>query len=599
MIFCCGFLHNQCLGQSVWPAESWNAATNLSSLYAGFANDLSGAHWNDENRELWLAINGPGTIVRLKENGTGGFQYNASWMPFGDLEGITQANSSDSTVFVVNEGAGQILEFDIRNPATVNLIHTWTIGPDIPVYNGFSGPEGLAFVPDEWLLYNNFLDQNGSGYLSLNGMGGLMFVAHQNGGSIYVFDLNRSNNSYAFIGEYKTNRTESAGLEFDRSTGLLHIWHNLGNNYLEVTDLTSVPSGSVREFIMMKEYLGPRTGNLEGIALTPASSTDNWCWITLDDGGADALRWFKQFETCLVFADFDVDTTRVCPDQPILFTNTSVGTCGTETYFWNFGAGASPDTASGAGPHLVDYATSGPKSITLVVTGENVDSSIQSNFIVVDSIYEHTQFTSVCYGDSLIFPDGSSEYNIVSPFSDTSVLKSIRNCDSNVITFVDVHPIFSSIDDVLICFGEDYTFPGGNMVFSIVNPISDTAHFQTIRNCDSTIITNLALLPVYDHSQTASLCFGGDFIFPDGDTLNNITHSMMDTSHLLSNSFCDSTVVTTLNINPVFQTIDSVLVCYGDQFILPSGNTLNNVTASFLDTSVLQTTLTSCDIVVR
>ncbi|MEI2422326.1 hypothetical protein V6O07_18745, partial [Arthrospira platensis SPKY2] len=98
------------------------------------------------------------------------------------------------------------------------------------------GPEGISFVPDNWLQTSGFVSsQTGQPYTSTKGMGGLMFIAHQDGGFVWVFDINpNQTNDFLYVGKYKTSRTESCGLSFDSSTGMLYILHNVGDNFLEV-----------------------------------------------------------------------------------------------------------------------------------------------------------------------------------------------------------------------------------------------------------------------------------------------------------------------------------------------------------------------------
>jgi hypothetical protein len=124
-----------------------------------------------------------------------------------------------------------------------------------------------------------------------------MFVGHQNAGGLYVFDLNRTTGAFDFVGRYATAYDETSGLEFDRSTGELHIWHNTSGNVIEISDLTSVAAGfGPRKMTTTRLIAGPRTGNLEGIASTPNSTGEGWWWFT-DDGNRNgaALTWFQQF----------------------------------------------------------------------------------------------------------------------------------------------------------------------------------------------------------------------------------------------------------------------------------------------------------------
>ena len=213
----------------------------------------------------------------------------------GDLEGICQVDYDADLVCIMLETENLIREYDVSTYRKAVLKKQWDISAYVPT-KGRAGPEGITFVPNEWLKKEGFVNSNGKPYLSTNGMGGLMFVAHQNGGRIYVFDLNRANGKVNFVGAYKTSRSESSGLEFDRSTGLLYVWHNTGPNYLEITKLSSHVKGTERCFASVAEFVGPKRGNLEGIAIAPTATNKGCCLIVDDDNqNGAALMLFRQF----------------------------------------------------------------------------------------------------------------------------------------------------------------------------------------------------------------------------------------------------------------------------------------------------------------
>ncbi|MGK4568852.1 T9SS type A sorting domain-containing protein [Flavobacterium sp. 3HN19-14] len=171
--------------------------------------------------------------------------------------------------------------------------------------------EGIVFIPDSALTAAGFVSQQtGNLYTSVKGMGGLMFVAHQNGGYIWVFDVNPNvNNDFAYVGKYKTNRTESCDLAFDRSTGMLYILHNPDSgNRLEVTDLTSAMVNGEVKLTKISEYFLPTPSsnvNIEGFAITPKCPSESntvkvfLCRDVESDESAtvqqDVLRWFSPF----------------------------------------------------------------------------------------------------------------------------------------------------------------------------------------------------------------------------------------------------------------------------------------------------------------
>ena len=105
---------------------------------------------------------------------------------------------------------------------------------------------------------------------------------------------------------------------------------------------------------------------------------------------------------CGLDAAFIVDNTTICEGNTVTFTNTSTGTSGGSTYAWDFGSGASPATATGAGPHTVTYTTGGSKTVSLVVTEGVTNTETKTNFITVNPLPVAagpiTGSTTVCQG---------------------------------------------------------------------------------------------------------------------------------------------------------------------------------------------------------
>jgi hypothetical protein len=287
-----------------WPAEEWTSATTLTHLDPAFKKNMSGACYNPKTETFWVCCNGgPSAFwaLRKDKNGNWGIaskggkqaKYDVGQ---GDLEDICQADYLKDIVYLMVEGADKIREYDTSTYGSAKLKNEYDISAHVPTKGG-AGSEGITFVPDEWLKKGNFTDKDGKSYVSKGGMGGLMFVAHQNGGRIYVFDLNVGKKTVHFVGAYKSSQAESSGLGFDRSSGLLYIWHNIGPNYLEVTKLSSRADGNERRLSTVAEFVGPKGGNLEGIAISPATEKHGLCLIVDDDNqdGA-ALMLFRQFD---------------------------------------------------------------------------------------------------------------------------------------------------------------------------------------------------------------------------------------------------------------------------------------------------------------
>jgi gliding motility-associated-like protein len=67
-------------------------------------------------------------------------------------------------------------------------------------------------------------------------------------------------------------------------------------------------------------------------------------------------------------ADFVTNPVdNICIGQTVVFTDNSTFPNGSDGFAWNFGVGATPQVASGPGPHTVTYSSLGTKSIALTV----------------------------------------------------------------------------------------------------------------------------------------------------------------------------------------------------------------------------------------
>ncbi len=320
----------QALMAQVWPGPSWANAVNLTSVMdADGINDLSGLHFNPVNNRLY-GVQGDGRLRVLQWNiATNTFTQIANKALAGGPEGITQANLNANEFYTIDENNYEIRRYShTANFGTVTLLRQWDLlaSPSPMEDTGNSGPEGIVFVPDSALSAIGFVStETGQPYTSVKGAGGLFFIAHQDGGYVWVFDLNpNTDDDFAYVGKYLTNRDESCDLAFDRSTGLLYILHNPTTiNRLEVTDLSTTIVDGERKFTVTNEYTLTNPGdgnvNIEGFALTPKcpDTGTKAAWVCRDvETNEDAfilqdvLRSFDPFTpagTCVPLATNDVE----------------------------------------------------------------------------------------------------------------------------------------------------------------------------------------------------------------------------------------------------------------------------------------------------
>ncbi len=87
--------------------------------------------------------------------------------------------------------------------------------------------------------------------------------------------------------------------------------------------------------------------------------------------------------------DFTSSATSAEVNDEITFSYINQGIVA-NSYFWNFGEGAIPQTASGQGPHAVTYSTPGGKNVTLTINGT---AFLEKQGIVTISEIQPTYYT--------------------------------------------------------------------------------------------------------------------------------------------------------------------------------------------------------------
>ncbi len=301
------FSTSTAFAQSAWPASNWDVATNLTNLMSSSGVEgLSGVHYNPTKNQLYL-VQDVGRLRVIQFNNQSGNHLQLTDRNLGgDLEGITQVNDNDNEFWVIQENEHLIARYQYNaNFSTVTLLRSYDLlSMEGGMFlSGNGGPEDICFIPDEFLQAAGFVSAvTGLAYSSQKGMGGLMFIAHQNQGKIWVYDINPDvNNDLFLVGVYNTNRQESCGLSFDRSTGLLYILHNIDNNYLEVSDLKVNQTGQNFKFNLVQEFnvSVPTNGgkNIEGVALRPKCDDpeSTALWLVRDVSGSQSVNALKEF----------------------------------------------------------------------------------------------------------------------------------------------------------------------------------------------------------------------------------------------------------------------------------------------------------------
>ncbi|MBT3210272.1 MAG: T9SS type A sorting domain-containing protein, partial [Bacteroidetes bacterium] len=246
--------------------------------------------------------------------------------------------------------------------------------------------------------------------------------------------------------------------------------------------------------------------------------------------------------------------------NPVYTTNVDVEICDGESYF-----------AAGVNQTITGIYTD------VLISIDGCDSTILTN-LTVNPIYTTNVDVEICDGESY-FAAGANQ-TVTGIYTD--VLTSIDGCDSTILTNLTVNPVYTTNVDVAICDGESYFAQGANQTITGIY----TDVLTTIDGCDSTILTNLTVNPVYTTNVDVAICDGESY-FAAGA---NQTETGIYTDVLTTIYGCDSTILTNLTVNPIYTTNVDVEICDGESYFAAGANQ----TVSGIYTDVL-TTVDGCD----
>ncbi len=242
-------------------------------------------------------------------------------------------------------------------------------------------------------------------------------------------------------------------------------------------------------------------------------------------------------------------------------------------------------------------------STKVIVTATDSVGNVSTdslNVIVTPDSYTGTATDAVCSGDSFTFPDNHIISNITSQVSHTWTIARVNGCDSTVTTTVNVNPTYNQTQTGNVCYDGSYTFPGGVTVNNIIADTVYTSNLTTVHtSCDSVIVSTITVDPVYNQSNNYNVCYGGSYTFPDGVTITGIISDTVHTSNLTTvNTICDSTIVDSIYVRPTYGQTNSYNVCYGDTFTFPDGYVASYITSQFIHISNLTTVVYGCDSII-
>lgn len=240
----------------------------------------------------------------------------------------------------------------------------------------------------------------------------------------------------------------------------------------------------------------------------------------------------------------------------------------------------------------MDTALGAPPFATAMVGPEDIcQPDLSDTYTYTATQHTGTAFEWEVNGGTITSGAGTEEVEVTWDGSAPYTIKVIECdvtevCDSVEITINVLQPVVFNTS-MEICDGDSAFLQGAWQLaggqYSDVHTAANT--------CDSTVVTTLVVNPTYDLNESESVCEGESFTFPDG-SIQVITSQVVHTSELSTvGSNCDSLITTTVSVNPTFDENVTVEICDGDSVYLEG----DWQTTADVYVDDLQSVVTGCD----
>jgi hypothetical protein len=227
-----------------WPGDS---TVSVASAKEALGANLSGLDYEPGvPGVLWAVRNEPAKLHRLAWDGstltpvaTDGWVMGKSLRyPNGkgspDSEGLTRTDVSSTEIYVVAERDNEaedvprqsILRYDVSSTKGIlDATHEWNLTSDLPACDSNSGLEGIAWIPDSFLLASGFFDESSQAVYDPmrypDHGAGVFLVGVDVTGMIYAYVLGLADGSFTRVATFSSRQARSVDLYFDRDTGTL------------------------------------------------------------------------------------------------------------------------------------------------------------------------------------------------------------------------------------------------------------------------------------------------------------------------------------------------------------------------------------------
>ncbi len=310
---------------TTWPGDGTVIAVTGKNA---FGDNMSGLVYEPATAAadaiLWAVQNEPAKIHRLSMQpalvsrvaADGWVTGKSLRYPEGtgspDSEGLTRTEWTGAEMYVVAERDNDnkdvprqsILRYElVGTKGVLDATHEWNLTGDLPPFASNSGLEGIAWVPDTFLVERRFFDESKQApYDPLaypNHGTGIFFVSMDVTGMIYAYALDHVSGTFTRLASLVSPQAQSTDVIFDRDLGVLwSLCDNKCEGKATVFEIDPEPtSPTAGRFVLRATIAAPKGVqglNVEGFAMAPdstCSANRKLCYWTDDrESGGYAIR---------------------------------------------------------------------------------------------------------------------------------------------------------------------------------------------------------------------------------------------------------------------------------------------------------------------
>ena len=163
-------------------------------------------------------------------------------------------------------------------------------------------------------------------------------------------------------------------------------------------------------------------------------------------------------------------------------------------------------------------------------------------------------YDAICEGTTYDFH--GRDLTQAGTYSDT--LQTINGCDSVIVLTLSVNHVYHDTINAAICEGSVYTENG----FNESEAGTYTQNLQTVNGCDSVIVLTLSVNPVYHDTINAEICEGSVYT----ENGFNVNEAGTYTQTLQTINGCDSIITLNLTVNSALTSIIDAEICEGTTY---------------------------------